>query len=108
MPEQFETQPDLLFQLVTMLSPRILRQHDVPVYTTVQEAGNFIVTFPGAYHSGFNHGLNCAEAVNFAPADWWRFAGASLDRYQTFRKPPVRSTPTSLCPCFVHKATAKS
>ena len=89
MPEQFEAQPDLLFQLVTMLSPRALLREGVPVFTMVQEARQFIITFPGAYHSGFNHGMNCAEAVNFAPPDWWRFAGMSLDRYRSFRKPSV-------------------
>lgn len=36
MPEQFEAQPDLLFQLVTMISPRLLLQHGVPVYAATQ------------------------------------------------------------------------
>ena len=35
-----------------------------------QEAGEFIVLNAGAYHSGFNLGFNCAEAVNFATEDW--------------------------------------
>ncbi len=50
-----------------------------------------MITFPGAYHGGFNTGLNCAEAVNFAPADWLRFAALSLDRYRCFRKPSLLS-----------------
>lgn len=57
----------------------------------MQEEGSFIVTFPGAYHCGFNTGLNCAEAVNFAPPDWLRFAAASAERYRAFNKPPVIS-----------------
>ena len=42
-----------------------------PVCVTWQEAGQFVITFPKAFHGGFNHGLNCAEAVNFATPDWF-------------------------------------
>jgi histone demethylase JARID1 len=35
-PDLFEAQPDLLFQLVTMLSPEVVRDNGVPVCTAVQ------------------------------------------------------------------------
>ena len=62
-----------------------------PAFDDVQEEGQFMVTFPCAYHGGFNQGFNCAEAVNFAPADWLRFGAASTERYRSFRKPSVVS-----------------
>ena len=34
-------------------------------------------------------GFNCAEAVNFAPADWLRFGELSRERYRAFRKPSL-------------------
>ena len=55
----------------------------------MQEPGEFVVTFPCAYHSGFNLGLNCAEAVNYAPGDWLRYGAAAIDRARNFRKPTL-------------------
>ena len=69
-PELFEKNPDLFHHLVTLCSPMTLMKHGVPVFRTNQYPGEFVVTFPRAYHAGFNTGYNCAEAVNFCPADW--------------------------------------
>ncbi|KAH9620864.1 hypothetical protein KSS87_016795 [Heliosperma pusillum] len=91
LPDLFDAQPDLLFQLVTMLNPSVLQESGVPVYSVLQEPGNFVITFPRSYHGGFNFGLNCAEAVNFAPADWLPYGGFGSELYQRFHKPAVLS-----------------
>lgn len=55
----------------TVINPAKLRgTYHVTIHTTIQEAGQFVITWPGAYHAGFNHGFNCAEAINFAMEDW--------------------------------------
>lgn len=90
-PELFETQPDLLFQLVTLLPPDQLRKAGVKVYALDQRAGQFVITFPQAYHAGFNHGFNLNEAVNFAPSDWEPFGRAGVERLQEFRRQPCFS-----------------
>ena len=36
-------------------------------------------------------GLNCAESISFAPADWLRFSGLSVGRYRSFRQPGLFS-----------------
>jgi len=90
-PELFETQPDLLFQLVTLLTPEQLKKAGVRVYALDQRAGEFIITCPQAYHAGFNHGFNFNEAVNFAPADWEPFGQAGVERLQSFRRQPCFS-----------------
>ncbi|KAK3986734.1 Lid2 complex component lid2 [Cladorrhinum sp. PSN332] len=90
-PELFETQPDLLFQLVTLLTPDQLKKAGVRVYALDQRAGQFVITFPQAYHAGFNHGFNFNEAVNFAPADWEPYGLAGVERLQIFRRQPCFS-----------------
>ncbi|KAL8498431.1 hypothetical protein ACS0TY_021673 [Phlomoides rotata] len=97
LPDLFEAQPDLLFQLVTMLNPSVLRKKGVPVYSIVQEPGNFVITFPRSYHGGFNLGLNCAEAVNFATADWLPHGGFGADLYRLYHRVPVFSHEELLC-----------
>ena len=88
-PELFEQQPDLLYQLVTLLQPEKLQRAGVRVYALDQRAGQFVITFPQAYHAGFNHGFNFNEAVNFAPADWEPFGATAIVRLQGFRRQPV-------------------
>ncbi|XP_047669378.1 lysine-specific demethylase 4A isoform X2 [Tachysurus fulvidraco] len=55
---------------MTLISPSILRKYGIPLEKVPQDAGQFIVTFPYAYHAGFNHGFNCAESTNFATQRW--------------------------------------
>lgn len=72
---------DFLMQ-VTQLSPSILKSEGVPVYRCVQNSGEFVLTFPRAYHSGFNCGFNCAEAVNVAPVDWLPHGQIAVELYR--------------------------
>ena len=107
-PELFESQPDLLFQLVTLLPPDRLKKAGVNVYALDQRAGQFVVTFPQAYHAGFNHGFNFNEAVNFAPEDWEIFGEAGVERLQEFRKQPCFSHDELLMTAAHRDATIKT
>ena len=40
----------------TMFPPSVLLQHGIPVYKALQKPGEFVVTFPRAYHAGFSNG----------------------------------------------------
>ncbi|KAI0312283.1 hypothetical protein OF83DRAFT_1146906 [Amylostereum chailletii] len=90
-PDLFEAQPDLLFQLVTLMNPQRIKDAGVRVYSCNQRAGEFVLTYPKAYHAGFNHGLNFNEAVNFALPDWLPLGRQCIQRYREHRKHPVFS-----------------
>ncbi|XP_005179423.1 lysine-specific demethylase 5 isoform X2 [Musca domestica] len=96
-PELFASQPDLLHQLVTIMNPNILMNNRVPVYRTDQNAGEFVITFPRAYHAGFNQGYNFAEAVNFAPADWLKMGRECINHYSMLRRFCVFSHDELVC-----------
>lgn len=55
---------------MAILHLNYLKDYDIPYDTVTQEAGQFMITFPFGYHSGFNHGFNCAESTNFAIERW--------------------------------------
>ncbi len=62
--------PQFLRHKTKIFSPTKLRGNNIPYVTAVQHPGEFVITFPGSYHAGFNHGFNIAEAVNFAFRRW--------------------------------------
>ena len=57
-PDLWARDPRLLFRLCTMVSPRALAARGVRPARALQAAGEFVVTFPRAYHAGFSHGFN--------------------------------------------------
>ena len=96
-PELFAQTPDLLHHLVTIMNPAILLRDGVPVVKTNQHAGEFVVTFPRAYHAGFNHGFNFAEANNFCPADWLPMGRCAIDHYKDVKRYSVFSHDELVC-----------
>lgn len=83
--------PDLLHHITTMFSPRLLQNALVPVYKLLQHEGEFIITFPRAFHGGFSLGPNVGEAVNFATHDWIAYGSDANERYRSFARPAVFS-----------------
>ena len=76
-PELSRSCTEFLRHKELLVSPTILQQNGIPFYRTMQYPGEFIVTFPGSYHSGFNCGFNCAESTNFATRAWIPFGKGS-------------------------------
>lgn len=63
----------LLAEKTTMFPPNILLQHNVPVYKAVQMPGEFVISFPRAYHAGFNQGkvtilISSSLYIPFSPS----------------------------------------
>ena len=54
LPELFEKQPDVLFHLVTMLSPRILQADGVPVYA-ISQVGTYPPYITGSSQTGCSY-----------------------------------------------------
>lgn len=70
---------------VTHISPSKLISEGIPVYRCHQNPLEFVVTFPGAYHSKFSCGFNCSEAVCFAPIHWLPHGQNIVEVYAGYR-----------------------
>lgn len=80
-----------LAKKATITSPDVLINAGVPCCRLVQNAGEFVVTFPRAYYSGVSHGFNCAEAANIATPEWLKVAKKAAVRRASMNYPPMFS-----------------
>ena len=56
-----------------IVTPQFLRDNNIKYTVIFQNAGEFVLTFPRAYHQGFNLRFNLAEATNFRNNQWIKF-----------------------------------
>ncbi|KAG2593686.1 hypothetical protein PVAP13_5NG012569 [Panicum virgatum] len=75
----------MLGDKTTVMSPEVLVRSGIPCCRLVQNAGEFVVTFPGSYHSGFSH------ASNMATPEWLRVAKEAAVRRASINRPPMVS-----------------
>ncbi|XP_064942089.1 lysine-specific demethylase REF6-like isoform X2 [Musa acuminata AAA Group] len=81
----------ILGEKTTVMSPEVFVGAGIPCCRLVQNAGDFVVTFPGSYHLGFSHGFNCGEAANIATPEWLKFAKEAAVRRASIDCPPLVS-----------------
>ncbi|BGP20839.1 hypothetical protein JCM10213_008125 [Rhodosporidiobolus nylandii] len=69
-PTDFRKCHEFLRHKAFLASPRVLSNSGITLNRCAQLPGEFILTYPKGYHSGFNLGFNCAESINFATERW--------------------------------------
>ncbi|KAH9808328.1 JmjC domain, hydroxylase-domain-containing protein [Melampsora americana] len=106
-PELFEQQPDVMYQLVTLMSPGRLKRSGIRTYVCDQRPNEFVVTCPRSYHSGFNHGFNLNEAVNFCLPDWLKDGKLCVEHYKVLHKLPVFSHDELLMTIFTYEKSPR-
>jgi hypothetical protein len=80
-PQDRQKCPEFLRHKSFVASPQKLLDQGIYLNKLVQLPGEFVLTYPRGYHSGFNVGFNCAESINFATETWLdigRKAGACV------------------------------
>ncbi|XVE68864.1 hypothetical protein DITRI_Ditri09bG0104100 [Diplodiscus trichospermus] len=81
----------LLGEKTTLLSPELIVASGIPCCRLIQNPGEFVVTFPRAYHVGFSHGFNCGEAANFGTPQWLEVAKEAAVRRAAMNYLPMLS-----------------
>ncbi|KAK4489652.1 hypothetical protein RD792_005464 [Penstemon davidsonii] len=76
----------LLGEKTTVLSPEVFVASGIPCCRLVQNPGEFVVTFPRAYHIGFSHGLGqwastCVKEFGPPNLVWLGFTGPKSTRH---------------------------
>ncbi|KAK9319093.1 JmjC domain, hydroxylase-domain-containing protein [Lipomyces orientalis] len=69
-PDEYKKCKEFLRHKTFLVSPKYLADRGIKVNKLVHNQGEFVITFPFGYHSGYNLGYNCAESVNFASERW--------------------------------------
>jgi jumonji domain-containing protein 2 len=80
-PDEFKNCRAFLRHKTTMISPLVLKKYSIPYNKITQEPGEFMITFPYGYHSGYNHGFNIAESTNFASPRWVEYGKRAVKCY---------------------------
>jgi jumonji domain-containing protein 2 len=59
--------------------PQLLKacNSPIPFHGIKQCKGDYVITFPGAFHFVINSGSNLAEAINFAFPEWRPYANTA-------------------------------
>lgn len=81
----------LLGEKTTLMSPEVVVAARIPCCRLIQNPGEFVVTFPRAYHVGFSHGFNCGEAANFGTPQWLTVAKEAAVRRAAMNYLPMLS-----------------
>ncbi|KAI9221323.1 JmjC domain, hydroxylase-domain-containing protein [Blastocladiella britannica] len=76
-PDEAAVCPQFLRHKRSVVNPEVLHTRGVRTRMLVQAKNEFVITFPSGYHSGWNAGFNCAEAVNFGLPDWFEAGKAA-------------------------------
>ncbi|PKI46724.1 hypothetical protein CRG98_032864 [Punica granatum] len=58
----------LLGEKTTLISPEVIVASGIPCCRLIQNPGEFVVTFPRAYHIGFSHGNFFKSSFSFLPS----------------------------------------
>ncbi|XP_058610254.1 protein Jumonji isoform X1 [Onychostoma macrolepis] len=72
-----------------MISPEVLCREGIKVHRTVQQSGQFVVVFPGAFVSRVCCGYSVSETVHFATPQWMNlgYEAAKDLKYRHIAKP---------------------
>ncbi|XP_074274826.1 lysine-specific demethylase ELF6 isoform X2 [Silene latifolia] len=81
----------LLGEKTTLLSPEMIVRSGIPCCRLIQNPGEYVVSFPRAYHVGFSHGFNCGEAANFGTPQWLTIAKEAAVRRTAMDHLPMLS-----------------